>query len=106
MHTRSGTQYHIWDPKSEMNPNISSIAKLLEYLSPPIWQYRARVEKHREHLDRLESGLPRMLARINLDLKIGHLDLMFILINGMNLWNIELEAPTFDGQFDPQLFLD
>jgi len=33
MPTRSGTQYHLRDPISEMDPNIASIAKLLEDLS-------------------------------------------------------------------------
>ena len=26
--------------------------------------------------------------------------------DGMNLWNIKLEAPTFDGQLDFQIFLN
>jgi len=33
MPTRSGTQYHLRDPISEMDPTIASIAKLLEDLS-------------------------------------------------------------------------
>ena len=33
MPTRSETQYHLQDPISEMDPNIASIAKLLEDFS-------------------------------------------------------------------------
>ena len=33
MPTRSETQYHLQDPISEMDPNIASIANLLEDLS-------------------------------------------------------------------------
>jgi len=33
MTTHSGTQYHLRDPTSKMDPNIASIAKLLVDLS-------------------------------------------------------------------------
>ena len=48
----------------------------------------------------------RMSVRMDLDLKITPRYNVPPNHDGMNLRNIKLEAPTFDGQLDPYFFLD
>ena len=107
MPTHSGTQYHFRDPISEMNPNIASIAKLLEDFFTWFDNVEQELRSNRECLDRLEretienvsengprveNRTPRYIVQSDHD--------------EMNLRKIKLEAPTFDGQLDPQIFLN
>ena len=102
MPTCSETQFHLRDLFSEMDPNIASMTKLLEDLSTGFDNAEQELRSNRERLDRLEretienvsengprpeNGTPRYNVQPDQD--------------GMNLRNIKLEAPTFDGQLNP-----
>jgi len=54
MPTRSGTQHHLQDPISEMDPNIASIAKLLEELFTRFDNVKQELRSNREHLNRIK----------------------------------------------------
>ena len=65
------------------------------------------MRSNREHLDRLEretiknvseNGFRHENRTLRYNAQSDY--------DGMNLWNIKLEASTFDGQLDPQIFLD
>jgi len=75
-----GTQYHLRDLISEMNPNIASIAKLLEELYTRFNNVEQELKSDRERLNWLERETTRMLVIMDLDLKIAHLGIMFNLI--------------------------
>ena len=62
MPTRSGTQYHIPDLISEMDPNISSIANLLEDLSTRFRNVEQEFRNNRECLDRLECEITENIS--------------------------------------------
>ena len=54
MPTRSETQYHFRDSISEMNPNIASIAKLLEDFFTRFDNVEQELRSNRKCLHRLE----------------------------------------------------
>ena len=107
MPTHSGTQYHIRGRIFEMDPNIASIAKLLEDLSTRFGSVEKELRSNRERLDRLER---ETIENVNENgPRVENRTPSYIVQSDhdeMNLRKIKLEAPTFDGQLDPQFFLN
>ena len=90
-----------------MDPNFAAIQKALLRLNRSIWQDRSRLKITSERVGRIEcktiedvsdneswpeNNTPRRAVQPDND--------------EINLKHIKLEAPTFDGQLDPQVFLD
>ena len=48
MPTCSGTQYHLQEPISEMNPNLPIITKLMEYLSTLLSNVEQKLKSNKE----------------------------------------------------------
>jgi len=101
MTTRSGTQYHPHDPTFDMEFSLANITKLLENLTTRMndVEQEVRNTKNRETTDNISDNGPRPephQPRIN---DQNH-------FAGANFKNIKLEAPTFNGQLDPQIFHD
>jgi len=99
MTTRSGTQYHSHDPTLEMEFALDNFTKLIERLTT--------------RMDNMEQDLRNSRGRGTIDSVSDngpHVGPRYPKINdqndfaGANFKNIKLEAPSFDGQLDPQSF--
>ena len=101
MTIRNGTQYHPRDLTSEMDSALANITTLLENLTTRVdnVEQQLRYIRDRETTDNVSDNGPRPEPR---NPKINdHNDFA-----GVNFKNIKLKAPTFDGQLNPQIFLD
>jgi len=101
MTTHSGTQYHPHDPTSDMESSLANIITLLENLTTLInnIEQEIRNTRNRETTDNVSDNGPRPephQPRINNQNNFAR----------EKFKNIKLEAPTFDGQLDPQIFLN
>ena len=107
MPTHSGTQYHFRDPIYEMDPNIASIAKLLEDLSTRFGNVKQKLKSNMERLDRIERETIENVSE-NGPRPENHTPMHNVQPDHdvMNLQNIKLKAPAFHGQLNSQIFLD
>ena len=101
MTTRSGTQYHPHEPTPEMQSAVDNLTKLLERLTTRMdnVEQDLRNTRGRETTDNVCDYGPHIEPRRPKNNDQND----FV---GANFKNIKLEAPTFDGQLDPQIFLD
>ena len=102
MTTSSGTQYHPQNPTSDMDFNLAT-SQLLKDSSARLSNVNVEQElksnRERETGENTSENGPRLKNRPSRNnVQIDH--------DGMNLKNIKLAAPTFDGQLDLQVFLD
>ena len=89
------------EPIFEIDPNFASITKLLKDLSARLSNVKQELKsnKERETAENVSENGPGTENRtFKNNVQIDH--------DGMNLKNIKLEAPTFDGQLGSQVFLD
>jgi len=107
MPTCSGTQYHLRDPISKMEPNIPSITKHLEDLSTRFGNIEQELRSNMERLDRLERETTENVSE-NGPRPNNHTPRHNVQPDhdGMNSRNIKLEASTFDCTLDSHNFLD
>ena len=82
-----------------MDPNITSIAKLLEDLSTRFSNVKQELRNNRECLDRIECETTENVSE-NGPRRENHTPRYNVPSDhdGMNLRNIELETLAFDGQ--------
>jgi len=76
MPTRSGKQYHLRDSIFEMDPNITSIVKLLEDLSTRFGNVQQELRSNRECLGWIECEITENVSE-NGHRPVTHLDVMF-----------------------------
>jgi len=101
MTTRSGTEYHSYDQTSNMESSLANITKLLENLTTRMndVEQELRNTRERETTDNISDNGPRDGPR---HLKNSDQNDFA----EANFKNIKLETSAFDGQLDPQIFLD
>ena len=80
MSTRSGTQYHLQNPIYEMDPNTTSIVKLLEDLSIRFDNVEQELTNNIECLDRVERETTENVGENGPRPEVRHLGIMFNLI--------------------------
>jgi len=100
MTARYGTQYHSYDPTPEIESTLDNLTKIIERLNSRMdnMEQELRNTRGRKTTDNvsnngLHAGPHHPRNNVQND---------FV---GANFKNIKLEAPTFDGQLDPQIFL-
>ena len=101
MTTRSGTQYHPYNPTFEMESALDNLTKLLERLTT--WMDNMKQDlrntRERETTNNVSDNGPHVGPRHSRNNDQND-------FAGANFKNIKLEAPTFDGLLDPQIFFD